>query len=101
MKPWNECAPFGARKWSKSLLSAGLLSLCLTACATKAVKPSPPPAIACDQPRTAHVPDWPDDWLRDGPEFAIRVLGILTEERQLERIERDCLDQLRREGVIR
>jgi len=47
------------------------------------------------------VPDWPEDWLSDGPEFAIRVLGILTEERRLEGIERDCLDQLRREGVIR
>lgn len=47
------------------------------------------------------VPDWPDDWLADGPAFAIQVLGILTEERRLEAVERECLEGLRREGVIR
>jgi hypothetical protein len=65
------------------------------------VKPSPPPEVRCDQPRTATVPDWPDDWLTDGPEFAIRLLGIITEERRLEGVERECLDALRGEGVIR
>lgn len=57
--------------------------------------------MQCQTERTAVVPEWPDDWLADGPEFAIRVLGILTEERRLESVERDCLDQLREEGVIR
>lgn len=68
---------------------------------TKAVKPSPAPEVRCQQARTAEVPPWPDDWLSDGPAFAIQVLGILTEERRLEAVERECLDRLRREGVIR
>ena len=65
------------------------------------MKPSPPPEVQCEQARTAEIPDWPDDWLADGPEFAIRLLGIITEERRLERVERECLDALRKEGVIR
>jgi hypothetical protein len=101
MKPSRLSASSGAKSWSASLLSAGLMSLSLTACATRAVKPSPAPVLQCSQPRTAEIPDWPDDWLADGPEFAIRVLGILTEERRLEGVELDCLDALREAGVIR
>lgn len=65
------------------------------------MKPSPPPEIRCSQPRTAEVPDWPDDWLGDGPAFAIRLLGIITEERRLERVESECMAELRKGGVIR
>jgi hypothetical protein len=99
MKPSRLSAPFGGIALSIFLLSAVLSSL--TGCGGRAVKPSPAPVLQCSQPRTAEIPDWPDDWLADGPEFAIRVLGILTEERRLEGVELDCLDALREAGVIR
>lgn len=65
------------------------------------MKPSLPPEIRCQQARTAEIPDWPEDWLADGPEFAIRLLGVITEERRLESVELACLDELRDAGVIR
>lgn len=57
--------------------------------------------MRCQQARTAEVPDWPEDFLADGPEFAIRLLGVIVEERSLEAVERECLEGLRAEGVIR
>jgi predicted small lipoprotein YifL len=81
------------------LLSAALTSL--TGCGKRAVKPSPPPEIACQVARTAEIPDWPDDFLLDGPEFAIRLIGVIVEERRLEQVELDCLAELRAAGVIR
>lgn len=60
-----------------------------------------PPEIKCEQGKTPDGPDWPDDWLRDGPGFAITWLGIATEERRLRRIEHRCLDEHREKGHIR
>lgn len=65
------------------------------------MRPSSAPEVRCSVERTAEVPAWPDDWLADGPAYAIRLLGLNEEERKLEAVERACLDTLRREGVIR
>lgn len=84
-------------------LLAALL-LCLTACATRGVLPSieyEPPVIACEQEATPDGPDWPDNWLRDGPAFAIAWLGIATEERSLREIEHDCLAEHRKNKSIK
>lgn len=59
------------------------------------------PEIHCEQGETPDVPAWPADWLRDGPGFAIRVLGILSEERQKRGEEHACLDDHRAKGHIR
>lgn len=75
--------------------------LCLTACMPQATKPSPAPVVHCEQPATPDVADWPEDWQRDGPPWAVGVLGILEEERRLRGIEHDCLVELRARGVIR
>ena len=80
------------------------LLACLAACQTKVTRPSPllePPTIDCQEGETPDGPDWPDDWLRDGPAFAIAWLGIATEERRLRAIEHGCLDRHRKEGAIR
>lgn len=87
---------------SKCLLLS--LLLCLPSCATKAVRPSPalePPQIRCEQGATPDGPDWPDNWLIEGPAFAIAWLGILTEERRLRAIEHQCLADHRAAGAIR
>ena len=83
------------------MLAAVLLSLSLTACKPKDVKPSLAPEVRCQQPRTAGIPDWPTDWLADGPSYTITLLGIITEERRLEGVEGECLGRLRKAGVIR
>ena len=88
----------------KSWFLPAALSVCLTSCATKAVRPSSapePPEVRCEQGATPDVEAWPEDWLRDGPPWAIGVLGLLTEERRLRAIERGCLRELREAGVIR
>jgi hypothetical protein len=87
---------------SMCLLTA--LSLCLTGCATKAVRPSKepePPKVDCEQGKTPDGPEWPGDWLRDGPAFAIAWLGIAAEERKLRAIEHECIRKHREEGLIR
>lgn len=81
-----------------------LLLACLTGCATKAARPSivqEPPKVECEQAATPDGPDWPDDWMRDGPAFAIAWLGILTEERRLRGVEHACLADHRKAGTIR
>lgn len=55
----------------------------------------------CLLPATPDLPDWPDDWLRDGPPFAIELLGILEEERVLRAAEHECIHRLRAAGLIR
>lgn len=85
------------------LPTALLLFASLTGCATKAVKPShepAPPQVKCEQGQTPDLADWPEDWLRDGPPWAIEVLGVLEEERRLRAIEHQCLQRLRKAGVI-
>lgn len=80
------------------------LGLCLSACSRKDVRPSiepAPPVIRCVQGATPQGPDWPTDWLRDGPAFAIAWLGIATEERRLRAEEHRCLDAHRAAGTIR
>lgn len=76
----------------------------LSGCATKAVKLSrepEPPLVKCEQGKTPDGPDWPEDWVKDGPAFAIAWLGIATEERQLRAIEHECLTNLRQSNVIK
>src|SRR5690606_31367262 len=99
--PSRESAMSPAR--SLCLLIALSLS-CLPACTQRAVRPSnapAPPVVACEQGLTPDVPDWPEDWLRDGPPWAVQVLGVLTEERRLRAVERRCLADLRERVVIR
>lgn len=60
-----------------------------------------PPEIRCEQSATPDPDDWPDDWLRDGPPWAVALLGILTEERRLRAEEHRCLDEHRAKGHIR
>ena len=68
------------------------------------MRPSSAPAapeVRCEQGPTPDPGDWPEDWLRDGPPWAVGVLGILTEERRLRAEEHRCLRELREAGVIR
>lgn len=84
-------------------LPIALLS-CLPSCTTRAVRPSKepePPVVRCEKGATPDPPDWPVLWWLDGPAFAITVLGILTEERQLRAEEHRCLADHRRAGHIR
>jgi hypothetical protein len=97
----NASASSGGSALSAFLLSAALLSSFLTACKPKDVRPSSAPEVRCAQPRTADVPDWPAEWLLEGPAYTISILGILAEERRLTAIEHGCLDTLREKGVIR
>ena len=90
------------RLWS---LPIALLLCCfLPACNPKGVRPSnapTPPTVQCEGPLTPKVQDWPEDWLRDGPPWAIGVLGILEEERRIRAEEHRCLEQHRQKGLIR
>ena len=60
-----------------------------------------PPEVRCEQAATPDGPDWPDNWLQDGPAFAIAWLGIATEERRLRKVEHDCIGGHRAKGHIR
>lgn len=85
-------------------LASLLAALFLTACATKAGPPlSEPvaPRVDCQQPPSPDVPDWPDNWALQGPEFAITVLGLLTDERLARGHEHACLNRLKAAGQIR
>lgn len=78
-------------KPAKSLTLCLLLALSsLTGCASLDKRPSAEQEIACQQPRTAEIPDWPDR-LETFPEYALTLLGVIQEERELETVERDCL----------
>lgn len=60
-----------------------------------------PPEVKCEQGATPDGPDWPDNWLIDGPAFAVAWLGIATEERRLRALEHRCLREHRGKGHIR
>lgn len=87
------------------MLGAGALftaCLLLNACATTPDAPeSQIPRVDCRQHDTAPAPDWPVLWWFDGPSYAIRLLGLITEERALRGKEHDCIEQLRQKGLIR
>lgn len=50
-------------------------------------------AQACQQARDAAIPGWPEA-MEDFPEYSIRLLGIIREERELESVERECVEGL-------
>lgn len=77
------------------------LALCLTACATNSPTLPPPPIVRCEQGKTAPVEPPPADWLTDGPVWALGVLGLLEQERELRGVEHRCLESLRKSGAIR
>lgn len=52
------------------------------------------PVQQCIQTRTANIPDWPSDWVAEGASFAIRLLGIITEDRKLTVKEHGCLKRI-------
>lgn len=84
---------------SRFLLTA--LALSLTGCATNSKTLPPPPIVQCEQGPTAPVPPIPEDWLTDGPVWALGVLGLLEQERELRAVEHRCLGRLRDAKVIR
>lgn len=47
----------------------------------------------CQQDRTAEIPDWPVE-LVEFPAYALELLGVIEEERRLERVERECQSKL-------
>jgi hypothetical protein len=47
----------------------------------------------CYQPRDAELADWPER-LEDFPAAGIQWLSVIREERRLERIERECINDL-------
>lgn len=64
-----------------------------------------PPEVRCEKSATPEVEATPiatlKEWIERGPAWAVTVLGILTEERQLRSEEHRCLHDLRAQGVIR
>jgi len=80
------------------------LALLLAGCTTVPVvtrQPEPPDVTQCRQGRTDTAPPAPRDWLRDGPAWAIAVLAILQDERQLRAREHGCVDRMKGEGIVR
>lgn len=47
----------------------------------------------CYQPRDAELADWPER-LEDFPVAALQWLAVIREERRLEKIERECVQEL-------
>lgn len=91
-------------RYARTLLLQAALLAFLTACGARAVRPSSapePPPVHCEQGPTPDLEPWPDNWLVDGPPWAIGVLGLLTEERQLRADEHRCLADLRKRGIIK
>lgn len=75
-----------------SLFAACLLPvlLSLTACASWGNQRWKPRVEACQQPRTAELANWPER-LEDFPVAGLQWLAVIREERELERIERECV----------
>ena len=78
----------------------------LTACTTTpAYVQTDPPRVDCEQGPTRQVAKAPiatdAEWLTAGKLWALDVLGILDEERELRRLEQGCIRQHRTTGVIR
>ncbi len=79
------------------------------------MKPTPP-RVDCKQQATPDISPAPraDDWLstvesaggkvvrlsEDAAKWVIQVLGIATQERQLRKIEHQCLDDLAKKKII-
>lgn len=72
-------------------LLAALFSL--TGCANLGAQRWKPRVEACQQPRTAEVARWPER-LEDFPVAGLQWLAVIREERELERIERACVEAL-------
>lgn len=92
---------------ARSRLLALMLALSLTACAANSTKPTPPlpPRVDCQQRATDNPPPAPTcgpaqcegDWVG----YVVTLLGGWTQERVLRKAERQCVDALKRQGVIR
>lgn len=79
-----------------ALSSAACLLLVLASlpgCASWGTQRWKPRVEACQQPRTAELADWPER-LEDFPVAALQWLAVIREERDLERIERECVRDL-------
>ena len=77
-------------------LSATCLLLALaslTGCASWGNQRWKPRVEACQQPRTAELARWPER-LEDFPVAGLQWLAVIREERELERIERACVEAL-------
>ena len=72
-------------------LMAALLSL--TGCASLGSQRWKPRVEACQQARDAELARWPER-LEDFPVAGLQWLAVIREERELERIERECVDRL-------
>lgn len=91
------------RKSAFLAISAVLL---LSGCKTAPTTPVLPdayeaPRVDCTQQQTADTPAWPVLWWLDGPSFAITVLGILAQERDLRGREHACVQTHKDMGIIR
>ena len=73
--PTARSASVSSSAMSRFLLTA--LALSLMGCATNSKTLPPPPIVQCEQGPTAPVPPIPEDWLTDGPVWALGVLGLL------------------------
>lgn len=80
-------------KSASSIATAIALSLCLTGCASWGSKQLSERVALCQQDRTAEIPDWPVE-LVEFPAYALELLGVIEEERRLERVERECQSKL-------
>lgn len=80
-------------KSASSIVTAIALCLCLTGCGSWGKTRLSERVALCQQERTAEVPDWPVE-LVDFPAYALELLGVIEEERRLERVERECQAKL-------
>lgn len=83
-----------------------LLACILSGCQTAPTVPLLPrayvaPRVDCTLQQTADTPAWPVLWWLGGPAFAIEVLGILTQERELRAREHACIAGHKAKGIIR
>jgi hypothetical protein len=81
-----------------------LIMLVLTGCASTpevALDPMAPPEVTdCLQHRTPDLMP-PPIFIWELPEFLVTAVYILTEERRLRGIERECIADKKAEGIIR
>lgn len=74
----------------------------LVGCQTVPVVPEydPPNVTGCKQGSTQPVPAWPVLFIATGPAYTVQVLYLLAEERALRAKEHDCLQRMKRGGLI-
>jgi hypothetical protein len=78
------------RLWMPCLLAV----LCsLTACATSGEQRWKARVQKCYQSRDVPLADWPER-LEDFPVAGLQWLGVIREERRLEKVERECIADL-------